>query len=351
MDHERSPASLRTRSFAVATMLAGLAASVALPAAAATTAEIEPRILAQEGLAVALASNVLQSQLQVLFHVVGNSTTCSALTGGGSVLVTSIQKVSKTVTDAKVTVYFDTKCKVPYIDAVAKVTTSLAGYSVTETASYLDSNGHALGTLTLSETATGTKTDLVLIGLGKFALASGAQIVDLGLTCTIPTVVGSKSINCEGGVAQDFPKLKLSLASVTPLTLTAKTGNSVGFVGTASDMQTGAPGSLSITTPTGSSLGIGGAGTPYGSTATNGFAAKFSLFPPTPTHWTITDKAHDAKFSLKVLSNTTRASAATVTTISSKAVLASLHVDESGTGTITYADGSKAAVTSWLLAD
>ncbi len=42
---------------------------------------------------------------------------------------------------------------------------------------------------------------------------------------------------------------------------------------------------------------------------------------------------------------------ATVTAISTGANLATLGVDQSGTGTIDYADGTKAAITSWLLAD
>jgi hypothetical protein len=41
----------------------------------------------------------------------------------------------------------------------------------------------------------------------------------------------------------------------------------------------------------------------------------------------------------------------TITRVSTGVTLATAAVDHSGTGTITYSDGSSAAITSWTLAD
>jgi hypothetical protein len=335
---------------ALAATLTVTTGTIANPAAAASTAEIEPRILAQEGLAIALAANVLISQTGILIVTVLHDVGCVVPTGGGSFKLTSFKKISSTETRSKVTVYFDNACKTPYIEAAATVTTAGNVYSVSETATYLGLHGQTLGSLSLSETATLGTSAIDVIGIGTFAPASGAPSVDLGLACALDST-GSNG-KCQGGIAQDFPKLKLSLASVTPLTLTTNsTTHKVSFAGKKSDMATGAPGSLSIQEAGPTSLGIGGKPTTYGSAATKGSAAEFGMFPPTPTHWTITDTAHDAKFSFKVLSDTTRESEATVTTISTGANLATIHADQSGTGTIAYADGTKDAVTGWLLAD
>ena len=62
------------------------------------------------------------------------------------------------------------------------------------------------------------------------------------------------------------------------------------------------------------------------------------------------DTGHDQAFTINVASNTVRNLIGTITRISTGAVLASLALDQSGTGTITYSDGTVAAVTSWTLA-
>ncbi|HEY1961144.1 MAG TPA: hypothetical protein VGG69_01900, partial [Rhizomicrobium sp.] len=183
--------------------------------------------------------------------------------------------------------------------------------------------------------------------------------VDLGLECDLSDLNTQKrkyTAPCEGGIAQDFPDLSQSMASVTPLKLhlkkNGKNSFSVSFSGSSSHMVTGELGALSITTPTNSSLDIGGTYTTYHNSAvTQGFASQFSLFPPTPTGWSVTDNKNDAKFSISVIDNTTRNSSGTVTRISTGEVLATFAMDRSGTGSITYSDSSSQPITSWLLAD
>jgi hypothetical protein len=113
---------------------------------------------------------------------------------------------------------------------------------------------------------------------------------------------------------------------------------------------TGPIGSLTLTNPTPTSLIIQG-GTPYSSITTNGSAAAFVLFPPTPTSWTLTDAAHDQQFQISVTDNTTRDLTMTIKQMSSGITLATGAVDQSGSGTITYSDGNIAAITNWTLAD
>lgn len=348
----RSPPCRTLRPLLAATAVASLAA--ATPASAA--ALVEPRMLTQEGLAVALASNVLQSQLRILVASLEGSTTCMALPGAGSVRLLSYRQISKTEVKSAVDIYYDAKCTSPYIAAQATITEAQHAYTIAETDAYTGPKGAKLGSLRLQESAslsTGSGPT-ILIGLGRFTPANHAPGVDLGLECTITAGTGNKipPFPCQGGIAQNFPALKAALASVTPLTLTVTgTGNAqkVSFAGSGSVLATGAIGALSITEPSATSLGIGGTYARYGSSSAKGSAAGFSLFPPTPTGWTVTDGSHHAEFSIAVESDTTRDSAGTVIDTTTKQKLASFAVDQSGTGSITYADGTKAAITGWML--
>jgi hypothetical protein len=75
----------------------------------------------------------------------------------------------------------------------------------------------------------------------------------------------------------------------------------------------------------------------------------FSLFPPTPTSWTLTDTTHDQQIVISVIDDTTRDTSILITQISTGNTLASGTVDQSGTGSITYSDNSVDAVTNWTL--
>ena len=68
---------------------------------------VAQRELAQTGLAIALASTVLQSQIAILDALLGEAPSCVALNGGGSVV--------SGASGETVTVYYDTSCTKPYI--------------------------------------------------------------------------------------------------------------------------------------------------------------------------------------------------------------------------------------------
>jgi hypothetical protein len=305
-------------------------------------------LVTQEGLAIALASNVLQTQLQLVSDASDDSplVACTALSGGGAKKVTdwSGTSAARTLTDVT---YYDTGCAHPYLTARATATQAGDSDNLAASVAYTGSAGAALGTLVTTASATFSGNGLVLEGTGTLTRAAAAP-VSLGLACQ---AASDTVLNCQGGVAQSFPTLTKSVGSITPLTLTvgANASDPITFQGTGNSTATAAPGSLSITSPDGAHLVISGATTATGSSVTTGQAGGFVLFPPTPTGWTITDAADDVSFTIAVTDNTTRALTGSVTQLSTKRTLATLSVDQSGTGTITYLGQKPAAVDSWTL--
>jgi len=213
--------------------------------------------------------------------------------------------------------------------------------------------------MTLNETilSPASNTELQLYGLGIFTPAKGTTPVQLGLYCTIPATdpnATSATAQCGGGIAQDFPLLNLAIGAVTPLNLTIPFDalgdpSGVTFMGGGTSV-TGPPGSLTLTNPAPASLVING-GSSFATTTSSGGAAAFSLFPPQPTAWSLSDAAHDQKFSISVVDNIARNLAATIVQVSTGKTLATATLDQSGTGAVTWSDGTTAAITSWTLAD
>ena len=150
--------------------------------------------------------------------------------------------------NAVVGIYFDAACKQPYQRATATITGSATGLTVVETVAYTGLRGQALGTLSLHAEQTRPATgETALTGIGTFKPANaGFPSVSLGITYHLASTVAK----CQSGVAQTFPALRLSLASLTPLTVTPKKlptgGSSVTFTGAAAMLRTGPAGSLSI---------------------------------------------------------------------------------------------------------
>jgi len=324
-------------------------------AAASTNSLVAQRALAQTGLAVALASNVLQSQLEVILLTTNQSMACQNSIDGtvsadtGSTATTSFEGDLV----YPVNLYYGADCAKPYI--AASITGSNGVY-LTETATYYGLTGTELGVLSLNESLDSTNgssggMNMNAYGYGLFTPASGAKTpVQLGLYCNI--VAGAASLDCAGAVAQDFPNLNMAIGAVTPLTLVEEQGSTndlhpMTFSGTGS-VVTGALGSLTLTNPSETSLVITG-GTAYAAPAVSGSVGSFSLFPPTPTSWTLTDTTHDQQIVISVMDDTTRDTSILITQIGTGTSLASGTVDQSGTGTITYSDSSIDAVTNWTL--
>jgi hypothetical protein len=204
--------------------------------------------------------------------------------------------------------------------------------------------------MTINETAQLGLDTTNVYGLGLFTPASGARTpVQLGVYCALTEYSGA----CAGGIAQDFPALGLAIGAVTPLTLSYNGDSAtspVTFTGGGSAV-TGPIGSLTLTNPSPTSFVLQGGGAAFASTTCSGGAAEFVLFPPTPTAWTLTDSGHDQSFSISVVDNTVRNLTLTITQVSTGVVLATGALDQSGSGSMTYSDGTIVAITNWTLAD
>lgn len=341
----------------------------AAPAGAYTTVPVmtpggavADRALAQTGLSIALASVVLQSQMDVIL-MTGNPVSCTASTDvtysmqtGGIPTMTAADGTPL----YPVTLYYDASCTKPYItgDVTGITQTGDSAGVMRETATYYGLNGTKLGTMALNVDLVATSYATTVNGLGQFTPSGGLDTpIQLGLYCNLPPMMsGLLSLTntpCSGAVAQDFPELGLAIGSVTTITLNSFTSASgstgVAFTGSGSTV-TGPIGSLTLTNPSPPLFVIQG-GAAYTSTTASGSAAGFSLFPPTPTSWTLTDAAHDEQLQISVIDNITRNSSLTITQVSTGKTLATGAMDHSGSGAINYSDGSAATITNWTLAN
>jgi hypothetical protein len=322
-------------------------------AAPAMAADLDTRMLAQEGLSIALSNTIVQSQLVIYDSVSAfaqGGTGCMPIAGAGSVLVSSVTPVSASTADAVVTVFYDNACKSPSIQANAAITATGTGTSVTESASMIGMQGQELGSLALTGSATSGSDSTVVIGTGQFTPAGGGAVASLGVTCTVPS---SGDVTCQSGVAQPFASVGRSTASITPLTIKPVSGGTheVRFKSAATTRETGMLGALSITAASGNALGISGKGQPYPSTAAAGRVGNAVLYPVAPTHWEITDATAGKTFMLRVLDQKSDSWGGRVLDTATGARLAVIALDKSGTGAITYAGRASFAVTNWLLSE
>jgi hypothetical protein len=367
---------------AVAMSLA-LACAVSLQSAISARAEI-PHIdsatdvlaehaIAQQGLAIALASNVLQSHLLYVAAALGYEGGPSGAYGGACQALDSTDNASGGIEAqaptpppgtippvVHVTIFYDGACTRKYMKADVSVQQSDTDtYSVNNLVTHYFATDAATPLATLVSTASATlgNTTISLHGLGSLVGQTGQNVAaSLGLVCTnqVNGQTDPNNLYCAGGIVQDFKTLGAAIGSVSPLTLfNATNGSSLTFASTTpAAFRSGAVGSLSLkyTDGTDSVLAISGGGV-YGSDDVSGEAAQFSLFPPPPTDWHSDDSAHDAHFSISVLSPTVRNLGVVITRISTGATRATASLDQSGSGTITFSDGSRAEIRGWVMSD
>ena len=322
--------------------------------------------IAQQGLAIALASNVLQSHLLYVSAALGDTSgeypgTCSPLddadpNSGGMKAAAPTPPPGTIPPVVHVTLFYDGACTKKYMVADVSVQEPVPEtYSVSNlvTQYYATDGTTPLVQLTSTASATLTDTTLSLHGLGTLVGPAGRAInASLGLVCG--NGAASNSLLCAGGVVQNFATLNTAVGSVNPLTLIVnENDNSLTFSSTTPGaFRSGAVGSLALqyTDATASALTING-GAVYGSNQVVGQAAAFSLFPPMPTGWTSNDTSHDLHFQITVVSATTRNLSLSITRISNGSTRASGNLDQSGTGSIIFSDGSIAEVRGWVIAD
>jgi hypothetical protein len=314
---------------------------------------VDVKLLAQEGLAIALASTVLQTQLIVLINAYGPEKGCVDIgDGGGSYKVTNKTTTRPVEGPINLSFYFDRACKERF--AEARMNARLDGdlkngrYNFTGDVVYHDRKGVEVADLKIEETAVLANRKLTAVtGLGDLVPKGEGLPARLGLACALPKDL-SRPFTCSGGVAQDFASLKKSIGSVSPIRLHLKDDGSVVFSGSDSELATAPSGKLKIERLGDTELALSDPRDDVGSTEAAGSAAAFNLFPPTPTSWTVTNSAKELTFSLKVLDDETRNSKAVVSDKTGRQ-LAVIRVDQSGTGTVKYLKGGTFPVVSWVL--
>src|SRR3984957_68629 len=130
---------------------------------------VAERELAQTGLAVGLASTVLQSQFAMFVQILEKSTNCAPLTGGGSV---------RWAGGGDVAAYYDAECRQPYVATNPGTTVTTSGNMLVaaEAATHYAPKGATLATMTHSETAQYISDNTwSLYGLGIFTPVTGAR--------------------------------------------------------------------------------------------------------------------------------------------------------------------------------
>ncbi|MEO5625377.1 MAG: hypothetical protein ABIQ70_05160, partial [Dokdonella sp.] len=293
--------------------------AIADTAGIANVDTIAEHAIAQQGFAIALASNVLQSHLLFVSGVTDSGPdwdgTCYALSNdvhSGGTKATAPPPAPGHVYPAlvHVEIFYDGNCAARYMVADVALTEVDTPTATTYSVSNLLIQYYAVDGVTplasLTTTASVTLNNdqsIALHGLGQLQGAAGSNVAaSLGLVCGAES--GAQTLSCAGGIVQTFASLGISLGSVSPLTLSGNDNDaSLDFASTiAASFSSGAPGSLSLgyTDATDQALKIMG-GSAYGSDLVNGHVAEFSLLPPPPTSWTANDPAHDLHFSIAVL--------------------------------------------------
>jgi hypothetical protein len=325
--------------------------TITIGAAASPAALVAQHVLVQQGLGLALSFSVLQMQLQVVLqattHGLGSAKPCTVMVGGGSVQSLPIGADNPT----KSGFYYDNVCTKPYIlnDITSFSEAPNHQVEIAGTANYFTLAGAPLGVLTMQQSAqVSAGVEDFLAGVGTFTPATGAAPIKMGLACTLQAQ-GQTAIPCTGGVLQNVPSLALAIGSVTPLTLHVTAFDApMTFEGNTAVLTTGAINALTLTAPSHSALNISG-GSVWGTSTQQGGTGTFSLFPALPAGWTIIDTAHDMKFGIDFTN--AENSTGTVRQISTGTVLATVVVNGSGTGTVTWSDGAVATVTGWAIAN
>lgn len=340
-------------SLAAAAMLTSVPIAAGESNPPVTTAELATHELALQGTALALASETFQNLLiGAIAEGLSGPFQCNPdTTGPGSSKIEEVTQVSASTKRVKFTYYFDHACVNPFAALALNFVHHANGY---ETGSgkitYRSEAGAILGDLSLSlHFLNDTTTSIINLGaIGGYVPKSGAPALHLGVMCRhVERVFAGGVMPCQVAAAQDFPDLGKALGFHA--NVNQKLSITIKFNSVSSDLVTAPTGSLDVGFAPAWSVALTGTSASFGTTSIQGQVGAFSVFPPTPTAWSVSDTADHQKFATHVVNDTDRNSIGTVTDTMSLSRLATLKVDRSGTGTITYTGKPAAAVSNWVL--
>jgi hypothetical protein len=322
---------------------------------------IEQRLLAQQGLSVGLATVLLQSQFVAQYAVGLPTGQCVSPLGSGW---GGMQSLSNFETDkafgGHLRLYFDTACTHLYMDEKVKYRVrswSPEDFVPDADITVFSRSGAKVGEFALSGRILGAtaETHLRISATATFSPHDGSPQAAVAFTCELPptTVDGVWDVDCAEGIAQNFPLIGMATASVNPLALHIVASDGVSSVTFTQNghatLYTGAIDALSLSVSAKNKIVLGGGASLYGVDKLSGGTALFGLFPPRPTKWVAKDVRHNAEFAISLVSDVTRRLAGTIGPINGTTPLATISVDQSGTGRITYSDATSANVSSWVV--
>lgn len=334
----------------------GVAVSLVGPAAAESKSrQIAVRLMAQEGLSVALAANVLYTQQTALFAVLAPSQGCVPFGAPeeGSYRVESHSPSDTKPGRTKLTVafFFDAACRKPFARADMKADMTVAdgeyAFDLTGKVAYRDANGRLVGSLSVAETALIRNGKTQLSGLGTYKPRNGTPKARFGLACKLGGQLFTSAFSCAGGVAQAFPDLRLSLGSVTPLDFQPRAGE-LRFSSDGSTLASAPEGDLDIKEVKKLSLALSAPHTARGSTTVEGATPAIALFLKTPTRWRIANPKTGDVLVYEGLSGA-KGGARVIVKDKADRRVAVIKLDRSGTGTARFFDGEAVPVSTWVL--
>lgn len=353
------------RSLRAAALLTGalvvLQTGLASAAAPVPQSLIEQRALVMQGLSIGLGLVTLGSQANaVVFSSILSPDQCWPLTDAGSIKLVSSTRQGQVQT-AQVRIYFDGSCSSIYMDETFVLADKGEYFRLDATIKIFSAAGKQVATLKLANNklVTGDDGAAKLFGLGELKPAGrNSTVVKLGLSCGFPPPSSPKSgpakaseSDCQGASAQDFKLLNRSIGAVTKTTLVSANSGRITFRQTEpGTIFTGALGALSVKISPQGSLSIAGNKQTWSTDTLTGGVGRLVVFTRKPAAWKLTDASKKARFSIEKTSNSTHVSKGLVETLSGKE-LASFEIDQSGSGGITYSNGVKAKIASWVLLD
>jgi len=327
----------------------------ARPAVAAPPSLLAQNLLAQEGLAVGLLHTTVQTELAIGFGQSSAVGSCVPMPQGGDGSLKTLARTNGG-NDFTVELYYDNACANLYVNAVVAARNSSQNViRFSERLTYYGVTGARVGIVRVTQRLGNSPQGQhysELSEVATFTPVRGAMPVQFGLYCSEPAGEPAKALSlCGVGVAQSIPMLSEDLASITPINakLTQITGASyqAEFGNNTSQLASGT--GLGISAPTTHSLAITGTATNAGSSKTTGSVGLLSPFLGAPVTWTITDTAHNAKFSIALHDSATPVFIGSISQLDNSAKIATVRVDIAGNGFVLFSNNQRIKVSNWMM--
>jgi hypothetical protein len=334
---------------------AASACAITPNAALATPSLLEQSALTQQGLAIGLAQTMIQTELDIGRGQSAAVGTCLSLSQGGNGSQKTLVRTNGG-DNFTVEIYYDNACTKLYVHAVV-----VAGgpnpnvVRFTETLTYHGTSGIKVGTASVVQRVGDSSKGpnfTQISNVGTLTPVNGGLPVHFGFECAYPNSVLAKSaVDCSVGVAQEINMLSEGVASLATITgtLTKIAGLQYKETFSGSKGRLARGQNLGISAPTMETIKITGTPVTVGSSSTQGSIGRVSAFMGAPASWTVTDTAHNAKFSITLHATASPFFAGTISLANFGATVATIRTDVAGNGSVTFSNNQKIKISNWML--